>query len=141
MHESHAREVVITATSVDSHCIRWPGTHRQEDGRPIALGEYVYRIVYEQVKGPLLFGQVVHHACHNPWCINPAHLHAMTQGEHLHEHGTPGDWHQRLKTRCPSGHEYSPENTYLYKTERRCKACHRAAKLRYLKAYRERNKP
>ncbi len=28
-----------------------------------------------------------------------------------------------LRTHCPQGHEYTPENTYLYKGRRSCRAC------------------
>lgn len=33
--------------------------------------------------------------------------------------------HQRGKTRCPHGHEYTPENTIVYPTDgrRRCRTC------------------
>lgn len=121
-------------------CIRWPGAHRKSDGRPVIGGRYVYRIVFEQRYGRLLVGQILHHTCGAEWCINPEHLVPMTQGQHLKEHGNSGDWGQRFKTHCPAGHPYSGGNLYAYKTERRCKACHREAKLRYMKRWREKQK-
>lgn len=119
-------------------CMRWPGTHRK-DGRPVFEKKYVYRIAFEQRYGRLLKNQVLHHLCGHVWCINPEHLAPMLQGEHLKVHGNAGDWGQRFKTHCPKGHPYAGENLYQYGTERRCKACHREAKLRYMKAWRERN--
>lgn len=120
---------------MSTKCTRWPGTHRA-DGRPIACRRYVYRIVYEQCKGRLHAAQVLHHTCGNVWCINPTHLVALLQGEHLKLHGLDGDNHQRFKTECPRGHAYDDANTYHYKGERMCKACRRDAKLRYLTKYR-----
>jgi len=120
---------------MNTPCINWPGICRP-DGRPMIGDKYVYRLVYEQCFGPLMAEQVLHHLCHNPSCINPAHLAAMYQGQHLKEHGLTGDWGQRFKTHCPSGHPYDETNTYSYRNERHCKTCKRAAKLRYLKNYR-----
>lgn len=123
---------------MDTPCMFWPGTHRASDGRPVIGDRYVYRIVYEQVKGPLLQEQVLHHLCHDVRCINPEHLVPLLQGEHMREHGlTGGDWGQAAKTHCPVGHAYTDENTYRWRNERQCKTCRRAAKLRYLAKYRE----
>ncbi|WP_144425627.1 hypothetical protein [Cellulosimicrobium cellulans] len=38
--------------------------------------------------------------------------------------------HQRAKTHCPHGHEYTPENTIVYPSDgrRRCRTCRRAAR-------------
>jgi hypothetical protein len=33
----------------------------------------------------------------------------------------------REKTECRNGHPFTEENTYMYKGERRCRACVRAA--------------
>lgn len=38
---------------------------------------------------------------------------------------TPFGQHQRMKTHCPKGHEYTSENTAIYRTSRYCKACRR----------------
>jgi hypothetical protein len=34
------------------------------------------------------------------------------------------------KTHCPHGHEYTEENTYRYRSGRRCKECRRAKNRR-----------
>jgi len=40
----------------------------------------------------------------------------------------PAEGHRNsLKTHCPKGHEYTPENTYIFKGGRRCRACKREA--------------
>jgi hypothetical protein len=42
--------------------------------------------------------------------------------------GIAGGAHQRAKTHCPHGHEYTPENTVVYPSDgrRRCRACRAA---------------
>lgn len=79
---------------------------------------------------------VAHHMCEHSWCVEPTHLEFITQGEHLHRHGLPGDNHQALKTQCPQGHDYDEENTYHYtrkdgSKERHCKKCTIIAKRRF----------
>lgn len=39
----------------------------------------------------------------------------------------------KRKTHCKRGHEFTPENTFLLKNGRRCKICHRASDLKYLR--------
>ena len=120
-------------------CIRWPGTHRASDGRPVIGSSYVYRIVFEQRYGRLIDGQMLHHDCGNVWCINPEHLVPLTQSQHMKLHKFGGDRVQQFKTRCPAGHPYSGKNLYAYKNERHCKACKREAKLRYAARWRKKN--
>lgn len=117
-------------------CIRWDGPHRKHDGRPVLRREYVYRLRWEERYGPLDSTVVLHHLCHNVWCVNVEHLEPMPQGVHLQAHGLAGDWGQRLKPRCPQGHPYEGANLYVYArqdgtTERHCRECRRAARRRY----------
>jgi HNH endonuclease len=123
-----------------SRCILWPGACRKQDGRPVIGNRYVYRIVFEQLHGRLPTGMALHHLCDEPRCINPAHLIAVSQSDHMKLHGRGGDWGQRDKTHCPAGHPYDAANTYCYAGERHCKACQRAAKRRYLVNYRAKQK-
>ena len=46
----------------------------------------LYQIAFELFKGPVPGGHVVHHICENPHCVNPAHLKALTRGEHMKMH-------------------------------------------------------
>lgn len=121
----------------------WDG-HRT-DGRPTIRSRYAYRVIYEAATGePLNPSTVLHHTCGHPECINPWHLEPLTQSEHMKEHGRGGDWGQAAKTHCARGHEYNPENTYIYMRtrdgetvrERHCRECTRINK----RAYRQRSK-
>jgi hypothetical protein len=94
-----------------------------------------HRYSYEIVNGPIPAGMVIDHVCHNDSgceevpckhraCVNPDHLEAVTQSVNSIR-GRSGN-HQSAKTRCPSGHEYTPDNIYLRNAgkHRICKACH-----------------
>lgn len=37
---------------------------------------------------------------------------------------------KRAIAHCPAGHEYSPENTYVYRNRRSCKKCRCEARVR-----------
>lgn len=120
-------------------CWQWSGQWRLStsssgliDRRPTYRGRYVYRVLYEWRVGPIPEGMVLHHRCGNSECVNPSHCEPTTQGRHLVEHGLSGDNHQAAKTHCPRGHEYTPDNTYVYRgrgsVERRCRECSRIIK-------------
>jgi hypothetical protein len=76
-------------------------------------------------------GLCLDHLCRNRWCVNPDHLEPVTFQENVRR-GRSGQ-HQievaKTITHCPAGHEYTPENTYVYtqghRSSRRCRACGR----------------
>lgn len=86
-----------------------------------------HRFSYEQFIGPIPSGMQLDHLCRNRACCNPTHLEPVTGRENL----LRGDTFQArnaAKTRCPAGHEYTPNNTYRYPDgRRRCIACRRAS--------------
>jgi len=45
-----------------------------------------YRVVYRELVGPIAAGHVLHHECRVPGCVNPAHLRAVSAGEHRRIH-------------------------------------------------------
>lgn len=96
--------------------------------------EYAHRISHFIHIGPIPDGLTIDHLCKNPPCINPKHLEVVTQRVNSIERGTSPPAQNAKKTHCIRGHEFTDENTYLYKhrdkPKRSCKECQH---LRYLK--------
>lgn len=89
-----------------------------------------HRASYVAYVGEIPTGLVIDHLCRNRACVNPGHLEAVTHTENVRR----GDSAVR-GTHCGSGHEYTPENIRWI---RQCVACHKQARVRYLK--RKKNK-
>lgn len=86
----------------------------------------VHRLFYETCFGPVPKGLQLDHLCRNRWCCNPDHMEAVTQQENIRR-GLTGKLnnHNARKTRCPRGHEYTEENTYIQRVTggRQCLIC------------------
>jgi hypothetical protein len=103
-------------------------------------------IAWELANGPVPEGLELDHLCHG-WdkscrgggtcphraCVNPAHLEPVTHRVNGLRGRSIVAVHA-IKTHCPQGHEYTPENTWMGKARRvrLCRACHRIrANARY----------
>lgn len=83
-----------------------------------------HRVSYEALCHQIPRGFHIDHLCRTPSCVNPAHLEAVTPGENTRR-GRAGAF-QRERTHCPSGHEYTTENTYMRRVGwRDCRECNR----------------
>lgn len=66
-------------------CLLWLGS-LSYDGYPLAGGEglperRVHRLTYHMTYGSIPAGKAVDHLCHNPACVNPAHLELVDDTE------------------------------------------------------------
>lgn len=91
---------------------------------------YTHQVSYAELVGPMPEGLEPDHLCKRPDCWNPWHLDPVTHRENIRR--SRWNTHQLLKTHCPQGHEYTPENTYQApgRTNRTCRTCRRVDSLR-----------
>lgn len=77
--------------------------------------QLAHRVSYGAVPG----SPELDHLCRNHACVRPDHLEPVSHAENM----ARGHW--AMKTRCPWGHEYTAENTFIVKRtgHRQCRAC------------------
>ena len=90
-------------------------------GREPTGPELAHRVAYELLVGPIPDGLVLDHLCRVRICVNPAHLEPVTSGENTRRAC-------RGRTHCKRGHEFTPENTYIWGRSRTCVTCRRQYK-------------
>lgn len=98
-----------------------------------------HRWAYEHFVGPIADGLTIDHLCHNRdlacrggatclhrRCVLPEHLEAVPTAVNTRR-GRGNEVSARLsatRTHCKYGHEFTPENTVMTKTGRKCRICH-----------------
>lgn len=79
-------------------------------------------VAYELAYGTIPAGHVPDHKCRNRLCCNPGHLEAVTNKVNTLRGDTIAA-RNAMKTHCPRNHEYTPENTVIYRGSRCCITC------------------
>lgn len=77
-----------------------------------------HRVAWELVNGPIPAGMVLRHRCHNPRCVNPAHLLPGTQGDNARDRYARNP-HNPKGTRQPP----PPRKERPARLDRRCPTC------------------
>ena len=73
------------------------------------------------------FLQVLH-KCNVRLCFNPDHIYMGTPRDNIIDMINAGNHNMARKTHCKHGHEFTPENTRIYKGKRACKICLKIAR-------------
>ncbi len=110
-----------------SGCWIWVGGHNghrygivSRDGRQTLSHQWTFDVAY----GAVPVGMEIDHKCNTRECCNPAHLRPLTHADNLARSNSVSSVNRRA-THCPTGHEYTFENTYRNPRngDRQCKQC------------------
>jgi hypothetical protein len=127
----------------DGDCVEWTadltnaGYGRFTWKSPEGMIRGAHRVAYHVLVAPVPVDKVIDHLCRNRKCIRLDHLDVVQQRENVMRSPIAPAAINAAKTHCPQGHEYSPENTYVYTfktkktTTRICRACASAHHRRY----------
>src|SRR5215472_9435079 len=97
-----------------------------------------HRYAFEKVKGEIPSGLDLDHLCRVRCCVNPDHLEPVTRSINCLRGETGWAGGNAIKTQCPQGHAYTPENTYTDRTGGRyCIQCKKQAYRRWQLTHRE----
>lgn len=108
-------------------CWLWTARLNQSGYGQFAIGgamPSVHRLSYEALVGPIPDGLQLDHLCRVRNCVRPDHLEPVTAHENMRRGTSPFAENIR-KEACPRGHEYTDENTWLYRGSRYCRECRR----------------
>lgn len=96
------------------------GTFDAETGHSAQKKAMSHRWIFEYHGGHIPEGHDIDHLCRNRACVHPDHLEPVTRAENIRRAAA-------IKTHCPSGHAYTPENTYVRPgtVHRKCRTCAR----------------
>ena len=110
-HPEVRRRLERRSVADDKGCINWTGGVNERGYGTMTIGGvyvYVHRLAYTVRVGPIPNDKVIDHLCQNPRCLNTEHMAlADTVSNSRRNLAT-------LRTSCPSGHEYTCENTAVY---------------------------
>lgn len=93
----------------------------------------VHQLVLETFVGPRPEGSECCHGAGGPADNRLANLRWDTSSANNFDQVLHGTHAGVNKTHCPRGHEYTPDNTYVYKNRRDCKRCIRIRGAEYRK--------
>jgi len=107
-------------------CWEWTGANWKNGYGKIAINcKHIktHRFIYGYYYGNLDSSLTIDHLCRNTICCNPIHLEQVTHQENVLRGIGPTAINSK-KTHCKRGHEFTVQNTFIYKNGRRsCRKC------------------
>lgn len=130
---------------LENGCWEWMGNTAHNGYGAVTVNkkpQRAHRFSYEYFRGPIPSGAILDHKCHPPTClegkncphrrcVNPEHLEISTIADNLKpDRSAPrGHYERTLLTHCKRGHEFSEDNTRIYRYKnkeiRSCRECER----------------
>ena len=111
-------------------CWVWKGSVNKKGYGQFGLASFTFmahRFAYFERNPNADHLLLVCHHCDNPPCVNPDHLFLGTHQDNNNDAKNKGRLRAQKLTHCPSGHEYTPENTrFHHGIWRSCIICYRA---------------
>ncbi len=95
-----------------------------------------HRVAYIFLFGAIPEELEIDHLCRNRLCVNPMHLEPVPSRVNTLRGDCPAAINAR-KTHCIRGHEFTPENTLLWRNKKRCRFCTRVYMRKYYQTHPE----
>ena len=131
-----AIERVLSRTHDDDGCWVFDGAKSASGYGVIGAGPrgqgnaLTHRVTYAFFIADIPEGLDLDHLCRNRACCNPWHLDPVTRAVNVSRGLRAPGYGLRERTHCKHGHEFTPDNTYQAKRQRKCMTCIRQRSTR-----------
>jgi hypothetical protein len=106
----------------------WIYTGRTDNGYGrfwyMGKGVLAHRWIYENSVSSIPEKMQIDHICRNRSCVRIDHLEVVSNNEQQKRKSI-------AQTHCKHGHEYTKENTYIYKNKRNCIKCRKNSNKKF----------
>jgi len=136
MFKKNRRGTAIADRIEVGDCWEWTGARTAAGYGHVSVEghtQYVHRLVWESLVGPIGSKLETDHLCRNRVCCNPDHIQMVTHAENVRRGmaGKANNW-MKAQTHCPQGHLLEDGNLVSNGPGRkRCRICNRKRSLAY----------
>ena len=124
----------------ESGCWLWIGVKNKKGYGQYSINDrpgLAHRKSWTIFKGEIPNKLFVCHKCDVTSCVNPEHLFLGTNKDNMKDMATKGRHASKKIIKCPNGHPYDTENTYLSPANsRHCRTCSKRQTRIYLRRLR-----